>query len=148
MSGPRSCWCPSFQLRLGAPDCAPELAIATWPVGHFPGSAAHNYPTTVQERYAKHKVKFLQHKRAHAAIATGVSFESPGPAHFHLNFIFATKLGMVFERGGLFSGVAKVVLRKIAKPQNREARGSSETRVPTLMDSSHSLCPPIANCNG
>ena len=37
---------PSFQVCLGASDGAPELAFASWPLGHLIISAAYSSPTT------------------------------------------------------------------------------------------------------
>ena len=43
--GIRCCRRPLPKLRLEFSDCGPELAFASWPLGHSLGSAAHNTPT-------------------------------------------------------------------------------------------------------
>ena len=48
---------PSSKLRLGASDVAPELASASWPLGHLLGSAAHSSPT-IHAKKGAHNTNF------------------------------------------------------------------------------------------
>ena len=66
ISGLGCCCCRDFQIRLGAPDCAPqgpELAFASWPIGHLFGSASH-ISLTARAKTGR-TAPALQHKGAH-----------------------------------------------------------------------------------
>ena len=67
-SGPVRCCCPGCQLRLGAPDCAPELAFASGCCGHLFGPAAHISPTTSAKMGHTAQVFATQGARARAGV--------------------------------------------------------------------------------
>ena len=63
---------PGSQLLLGASDCAPELAVAAWPLGHLHGPILRNSSTT-RAKAGRTAQVFATHGSTHRKTDTRVS---------------------------------------------------------------------------